>query len=67
MLNKPSGVITARKDPVHSTVIDLIKDAYGKRVLSPVGRLDKDTEGFLILTDDGNFNHAIMSPKKACG
>ena len=64
MLNKPSGFITAKKDPNHSTVMDLIEDAYGTRDLSPVGRLDKDTEGFLILTDDGNFNHEIMSPKK---
>lgn len=64
MLNKPSGFITAKKDPKHSTVMELIKDTYGTRDLSPVGRLDKDTEGFLILTDDGNFNHEIMSPKK---
>jgi 16S rRNA pseudouridine516 synthase len=64
MLNKPMGVITAKKDNIHSTVIDVIGESYGKRELSPVGRLDKDTEGFLILTDDGGFNHEIMSPKK---
>lgn len=64
MLNKPQGVITATKDGAHETVIDVLGDTYGSRTLSPVGRLDKDTEGFLILTDDGKFNHRIMSPKK---
>lgn len=64
MLNKPSDVITATKDIRHETVMDVIGGAYGSRSLSPVGRLDKDTEGFLILTDDGKFNHSIMSPKK---
>lgn len=64
VLNKPQGVITATKDSKHKTVMDLLGDAYGSRILSPVGRLDIDTEGLLIITDDGQFNHEIMSPKK---
>lgn len=63
MLNKPSGVITAREDATHKTVLDLIED-YGNRKLFPVGRLDKDTEGMLLITNDGEFNHSLMSPKK---
>lgn len=64
MLNKPSDYITARQDHQHKTVMDILGTTYGNRVLFPVGRLDKDTEGFLIITDDGDFNHSIMSPKK---
>lgn len=64
MLNKPAGCITATEDKHHKTVMDLLGQTYGNRVLFPVGRLDKDTEGFLIITDDGAFNHQIMSPKK---
>lgn len=64
MLNKPAGYITATRDQYHQTVMDLLGKTYGNRVLFPVGRLDKDTEGFLIITDDGDFNHRLMSPKK---
>ncbi|UXR70939.1 pseudouridine synthase [Staphylococcus sp. IVB6240] len=63
MLNKPAGVISATEDDRHQTVIDLI-DGYDHLDLFPVGRLDKDTEGLLLITNDGNFNHRIMSPNK---
>ncbi|MBN2797211.1 MAG: rRNA pseudouridine synthase [Clostridia bacterium] len=63
LLNKPSGYITATEDNMHKTVLDLISE-HKNRKLSPVGRLDKDTEGLLIITDDGEFNHQLMSPKK---
>lgn len=62
MLNKPAGVITATEDPNQETVLDLISD---KRTdLFAVGRLDKDTTGILLLTNDGDFNHRVLSPKK---
>lgn len=64
MLNKPKDVISATEDPKHKTVIDLVKSEYGNRKLFPVGRLDIDTEGLLLLTDDGQFNHELMAPKK---
>lgn len=63
IMNKPAGVITARHDDMHQTVMDLIQ-GYGNRKLFPVGRLDKDTEGMLLITDDGEFNHQLMAPKK---
>lgn len=63
LLNKPAGVISATKDKVHQTVLDLVpKDLY-RRGLFPAGRLDRDTEGMMILTDDGDFAHKILSPK----
>ena len=63
MLNKPQGVVTATKDNVDKTVMDLLKDER-KKDLSPVGRLDKDTEGLLLITNDGALAHALLSPKK---
>lgn len=63
MLNKPAGVISATEDDAHQTVIDLIEE-YDHLDLFPVGRLDKDTEGLLLITNDGDFNHRIMSPHK---
>lgn len=63
MLHKPAGVISATMDNVNETVIDLIKDSKGKE-LFPVGRLDKDTEGLLLITNDGNLAHQLLSPKK---
>ncbi len=63
MLNKPSGVITANYDGRHKTVIDLFPENE-RRGLFAVGRLDKDTEGLLIVTDDGMLSHALMSPAK---
>ncbi|MGV3043012.1 pseudouridine synthase [Staphylococcus rostri] len=63
MLHKPAGVISATEDDIHRTVLDLIDD-YKHLALFPVGRLDKDTEGLLLITNDGAFNHRIMSPNK---
>ena len=62
MLNKPAGVISATEDKHCSTVIDLIKDS-NKKDLFPVGRLDKDTEGLLLITNDGDLAHDLLSPK----
>lgn len=64
MLNKPSGVISATEDNHSKTVIDLIDDEYKAFNPFPVGRLDKDTEGLLILTNDGDLAHKLLSPKK---
>ncbi|MDD8048820.1 MAG: 16S rRNA pseudouridine(516) synthase [Thomasclavelia sp.] len=63
MLNKPKDVVCATKDNAHDTVIDLIQD-YDNYDLFPVGRLDKDTEGLLILTNDGEFAHNLLAPKR---
>lgn len=63
MLHKPAGVVTATKDNHDKTVMDLLSDAAGKN-LSPVGRLDKDTEGLLLITNDGELSHNLLSPKK---
>ena len=62
MLHKPAGVVTAVRDHHDQTVLDLLVDAPGKD-LSPVGRLDKDTEGLLLLTDDGELAHRLLSPR----
>lgn len=63
MLNKPQGVVSATNDNFHKTVIDLIGSA--KRTdLFPVGRLDIDTEGLLLITNDGELAHRLLSPKK---
>ena len=62
MLNKPQGVVSATTDYNNSTVLDLI-DGYEKRNLFPIGRLDIDTEGLLILTNDGELSHKLLSPK----
>lgn len=62
MLNKPKGVISATTDPAKKTVIDIIPDELKRRSLFPAGRLDRDTTGLLIITDDGAFCHRIMSP-----
>lgn len=64
MLNKPGGYLSATEDSVQETVIDLLEmeDAVYKPF--PVGRLDKDTEGLLLLTNDGQLSHQLLSPKK---
>ncbi len=63
MLNKPQGVVSATEDNLSATVIDLIKE--GRHLnLFPVGRLDKDTEGLLLITNDGELAHNLLSPKK---
>ena len=63
MLNKPAGVVTAVRDREHRTVLDLL-DCPHSPELFPVGRLDRDTEGLLLLTNDGTLAHALLSPKK---
>ena len=63
MLNKPAGVITATRDKNDRTVVELIKSSK-RRDLFPVGRLDKDTEGLLLITNDGPLCHDLLSPKK---
>mgnify|MGYP001507404877 FL=1 len=63
MLNKPKGYVSATFDDINQTVIDLITD-YRHLDIFPVGRLDKDTEGLLLITNDGQFNHNLMSPSK---
>lgn len=64
MLNKPAGVVSATEDRNDKTVIDLLEAELKNRNLFPVGRLDKDTVGLLILTNDGDFAHKTLSPKK---
>lgn len=64
ILNKPNGVISATEDKVHKTVIDLLGDEYRTFEVFPVGRLDIDTEGLLLLTNDGVLSHNLLSPNK---
>lgn len=64
MMNKPAGVVSASQDNHDKTVIDILPDEYKRKGLFPAGRLDKDTEGLLIITDDGDFAHRMLSPKK---
>ena len=65
MLNKPQGVVSATQDNRDATVVDLLEGCDLPRDgVVPVGRLDKDTEGLLILTDDGNLAHRLLSPKR---
>ncbi|MBO4338951.1 MAG: rRNA pseudouridine synthase [Clostridia bacterium] len=63
MMNKPKGVLSASSDKKAKTVIDLVPDELRRKGLFPAGRLDKDTTGFILLTDDGEFAHKILSPK----
>ena len=63
LLHKPAGVLSATEDKRQETVLDLLPETYRKRGLAPVGRLDKDTEGLLLLTDDGELTHRLLSPK----
>lgn len=65
MMNKPAGVVTATEDRTQKTVLDLLPEQLRYRDLFPVGRLDKDTEGLLLLTDDGDFAHRVISPRSA--
>lgn len=64
ILNKPAGYISATEDKSQKTVLDLIAEKYSHRELFPAGRLDKDTTGMMIITDDGQFAHNILAPKK---
>ncbi len=67
MLNKPRGYVSATEDKKQSTVMDLLDPSYARYQLFPVGRLDIDTEGFLLLTNDGETAHNLLSPNKNFG
>lgn len=64
MMNKPKGVVSANKDALHETVIDLLEPPYNRLDMKIAGRLDIDTTGLLLLSDDGALIHSIISPKK---
>jgi 16S rRNA pseudouridine516 synthase len=64
MLHKPAGVVTATRDAAHETVLDVVPPALRVRDLSPVGRLDKDATGLLLLTNDGALLHRLTHPKR---
>lgn len=63
MMNKPQGVVSSTDDPISKTVLDLIETQYLAFKPHPTGRLDKDTEGLLLITNDGNLSHELLSPK----
>lgn len=63
LMNKPSGILTATRDSRARTVLDLIPTELNRKGLFPAGRLDKDTTGLLIITDDGDFAHRMLAPK----
>lgn len=63
MMNKPQGVVSASEGKKEETVVDLVPDELYRKGLFPAGRLDKDTTGFVLITDDGDFAHKILSPK----
>ena len=63
MMNKPQGVVSASDSDTDKTVVDLVPDELVRKGLFPAGRLDKDTTGFVLITDDGDFAHEILSPK----
>ena len=67
MLNKPAGVLTAARDKKQKTVMDLLPPMYAAMGAMPAGRLDKDTEGLLVITSDGQLAHRIISPKHEVG
>ncbi len=64
IMNKPKGVLSASEDRTRETVVDLVPDKLKRGGLFPVGRLDRDTTGLLIITDDGDFAHNCISPTK---
>lgn len=66
MLHKPKGVVTSTDDPIHATVMDLLPPPFSAMKLFPIGRLDIDTEGLLIITNDGQLTHRITAPKSQC-
>ncbi|OAH56262.1 MULTISPECIES: pseudouridine synthase [Bacillaceae] len=67
MMNKPDGVVSATEDKRDETVIDLLDESHRHFEPHPVGRLDKDTEGMLLLTNDGQLSHSLLSPKRHVG
>ena len=64
LLNKPKGYISSTENTSEKTVLDLVPEKYKNRNLFPAGRLDKDTTGLMLITDDGEFSHNILSPRK---
>lgn len=64
MMNKPMGVVSASEDKLLPTVVDILPDDLKRKGLFPAGRLDKDTVGFVLITNDGEFAHNILAPKK---
>lgn len=64
MMNKPAGILCVSRDPKAPTVLDLLPPALRRKGLFPAGRLDKDTVGLVLLTDDGDFAHRLLAPKK---
>lgn len=64
MLNKPKGVVSASRDDREKTVLDLLPEEFRRPGLFPAGRLDKDTTGFVLITDDGEFAHQMLSPRR---
>ncbi|MBQ8860503.1 MAG: 16S rRNA pseudouridine(516) synthase [Ruminococcus sp.] len=64
MMNKPKGVLSASNDRNATTVVDILPEKFKRKTLFPAGRLDKDTTGLLIITDDGDFAHRMLSPNK---
>lgn len=67
MLNKPKGYVSATEDKHRKTVLDLLDSSFSRYQLFPVGRLDIDTEGFLLLTNDGELAHNMLAPNKNVG
>ena len=65
VMNKPAGVLSASEDKKRKTVIDLVPERLLRKGLFPVGRLDRDTTGLLIITDDGDFAHRVLAPQKS--
>ena len=63
LMNKPAGVVSARRDKEHQTVIDLIKPEDQREGLYPVGRLDRDTEGLVLITNNGPLGFALLHPR----
>ena len=64
LLNKPKGYVSTTEDDSQNTVLDLVPEKYKNRNIFPAGRLDKDTTGLMLITDDGEFAHNILSPRK---
>lgn len=64
MMYKPTDVITAARDPRHATVMDLLPPLFAARHCMPIGRLDRDAEGLLLFTTDGQLSHRLLSPKR---
>ena len=64
MLHKPAGFVTSTEDPRDRTVMELIPEKYRRQSVVPVGRLDKETEGLLLFTNDGDLAHRLISPKR---